>query len=357
MITLVLTNRNRDRHIVKKCLDSLQKQSEQDFELFLVDYGSSKNYLADLEELISEYSKIQFISCPVSGQLWNKSRAINIALKRTESPYFLVGDIDLMFHPDFIQTAKKIAHPSEIHYFKYGFLSPKESLTEKDFENYQVDFAGNEEVTGTTLFPTAALMSVNGYDEFYHGWGAEDTDIHLRLKNKGFKIIFHGEKIVVKHQWHPKAYRSKKSSHPFHSTLERINQEYMNFTDYSLRSKINIHNDWGIVPLESDYKKLDSSGADYQFDLDQQENKFLALLMQMGNFENEIVEITIKQVEKVEKIKQSIKKQLGKKSKKYLDLQTINDKILELIISSYRNNPYQYSFHKEKGEIKLKIKF
>ena len=41
MITIVLTNRNREIRIVKNCLDSLQLQSDVDFELFLVDYGFS----------------------------------------------------------------------------------------------------------------------------------------------------------------------------------------------------------------------------------------------------------------------------------------------------------------------------
>ena len=356
MITLVLTNRDRDRRIVKKCLESLEKQSEKDFELFLVDYGSSEDYLSEIEKIIFEYPKIQFINCPVSGQLWNKSRAINIALKRAKFSYFLVGDIDLIFHPDFILTAKSMAKPAEVHYFQYGFLSPEESLHEKEFEEYKIDFFGNDEITGTTLFPTNELMSVNGYDEFYHGWGAEDTDVHLRLKNKGIDIIFQDQKNLIKHQWHPKAYRSKESSHPFHSRLEQVNQSYMRMTNSSLRSKINIRSDWGMIPLVSDYKKLLEGGTDHKFILDQEEVKLSALLMQLENFENETVEIIIRQVDKKEKVKEFVKRLLGKKSKIYVNLQTINDRILESIIFSYRNNPYQYYFLREKGEIKLKIK-
>jgi glycosyltransferase involved in cell wall biosynthesis len=95
MITLVVTNRNRDLRIVKNCLDSLKYQSKQDFNCVLVDYGSDKDYSIALQEVLVKYPNITFISCPVSGQLWNKSRAINMALKHCETPYFLVGDIDL----------------------------------------------------------------------------------------------------------------------------------------------------------------------------------------------------------------------------------------------------------------------
>ncbi len=357
MISIVLTNRDRDLRIVKTSLKSLSLQSDKEFKVFLVDYGSKPDYIQDLKEVIKEFIFVELIICPVYGQLWNKSRAINIALKKCLTPYFLVGDIDLIFHPDFIKNGKELANPREVHYFQYGFLSPEESLKEQDFDAYKVDFKGSDEVTGTTLFPTEALMSVNGYDEFYHGWGAEDTDIHIRIKNVGLSVIFQDSEILVKHQWHPKAYRSKNSSNPFHSALERINHSYMNLTDQSKRSKVNIENEWGKLPLETDYEELLQNTSDYKFVLDTEEIKLSAVLMQLRNFENEIIEISINEIFLKERLKQKVKRLLGKKSKNYLDLQVINDRILEEIVFSYRNNSYQYSFQREKGIIQLKIKF
>lgn len=355
MISIVLTNRDRDLRIVKTSLKSLSLQSDKEFKVFLVDYGSKPDYIQDLKEVIKEFAFIELIICPVYGQLWNKSRAINIALKKCQTTYFLVGDIDLIFHPNFIKNGKELANPKEIHYFQYHFLSPEESLKEKDFDAYQIDFKGNDEITGTTLFPTEVLMSVNGYDEYYHGWGAEDTDIHIRLKNAGLSVIFQDSETLIKHQWHPKAYRSKNSTNPFHSTLERINQSYMSLTEQSKRLKINIQSEWGKLPLETDYQKINNT-ADHKFILDTEEVKLSAVLKQLRNFENEIIEITIKKVFLKESLKQSLKKLLGKKSKTYLDLQVINDRILEEIVSSYRNNSYQYSFQRERGKIQLKIK-
>ncbi|MDP5200680.1 glycosyltransferase family 2 protein [Flavobacterium sp. DG2-3] len=356
MISIVLTNRDRDLRIVERSLASLDIQSDKDFKVFLVDYGSKVDYIDKLKELTKAFIFVELIVCPVQGQLWNKSRAINIALKKTKSPYFLVGDIDLMFHPDFIEISKGLVNNKKIYYFQYGFLSPEESKEGKDFDDYKVDFLGNDEVTGTTLFPTDVLMSVNGYDEFYHGWGAEDTDIHLRLKNAGLSVIFIDEKLLVKHQWHPKAYRSKNSSNPFHSTLERINHSYMHFSNASRRTKLNLQNEWGIIPLESDYNELVNNKADFQFILDSEEVKLSAILMQLSNFENVTVEITINKIPFKEKLKENIKKLFGKKSKKYLEPQIINDRILEIIVSFYRNNSYQYSFDTTTGEIQLKIK-
>jgi glycosyltransferase involved in cell wall biosynthesis len=354
MITLVLTNRNRDLRIVKNCLDSLKNQSIQDFNCILVDYGSDKNYGIALQELLIRYPNIEIISCPVSGQLWNKCRAINLALKNCVTPYFLVGDIDLLFNPCFIVKANNLAHPKEIHYFQYGFLSQKESSTIKKFEDYSVDFKGNNEVTGTTLFPTDVIKKLNGYDEFYHGWGAEDTDIHIRMKNEGLKVHFYNQEILLKHQWHPKAYRSKNSTHPFHSQLERINHAYMMQTIIAKRTKVNRQVVWGKIPEIKFYEKL-SIPAQHQFYLQASNLQLQAFLAQLVNFENETVQLTLEDFSFLEKIRNRIKKMVGKKSISVLKMETINNLILEEIIKNYRNNPYEYSFNRKKKIISLTI--
>lgn len=355
MITLVLTNRNRDLRIVKNCLQSLCEQTRTDFECFLVDYGSDEDYKLQLEQLLKQYPQIHYIDCPVHGQLWNKSRAINIALKQTNNLYLLVGDIDLIFAPTFIEKANQLANQNQIHYFQYGFLSQEESLLDKKFNSYQVAFKGNKEVTGTTLFPTHLLKSINGYDEFYHGWGAEDTDVHIRMKNAGLTVSFYDKAILVKHQWHPKVYRSKQSMHPFHSQLERINHAYMLQTERTQRTVVNQNQDWGSLALPGDYEKL--TKIDCFLPLKSTVVDINAVLAQMANFKNEVIAIDISAVSGLEKVKNRLKKVLGKKYQPMYDIEIVNNLLLETIIRHYRNNPYFYTFDRNKKRIQLKMYF
>ncbi|KJD33405.1 hypothetical protein PK35_05985 [Tamlana nanhaiensis] len=350
-ISMVFTNRNRDLRIVKNCLTSLKNQSEQNFVCTLVDYGSDANYLKNLTQLLQEFPKVKFITCEVSGQLWNKCRAINIALKACETPYFMVGDIDLMFHPDFIKTANVLSKPSELHYFLYGFLSEEESKLKKDFVDYRVDFPGNNEVTGTTMFPAQVLKQLHGYDEFYHGWGAEDTDIHIRMKNKGLSVNFYDKEILVKHQWHPKAYRSKLSTHPFHSQLERINHAYMNVTQSAKRIIVNQDLEWGKLPNSKYYNKL--SSPDITINIKSSNLELKAFLAQLQNFKNEVVKLEVTNFSSNEKQKNNMKKLFGKKCIPMLSMETINNIILEDIITKFRNNPYQYTFNRNLEKIEL----
>ncbi|MDP5158587.1 MAG: galactosyltransferase-related protein [Flaviramulus sp.] len=355
MITITLTYRNRDLNIVKKCLKSLDNQSEKDFKVVLVDYGSEADFSNALADLVKNYSFIKLIQCPVQGQLWNKCRAINMALKQCETSHFLVGDIDLMFHPDFVKIAIKLASENAT-YFKYSFLSKEESLKDRAFDEYKIDFVGNEEITGTTLFPTETLKQVNGYEEFYHGWGAEDTDIHVRLKNYGLSVNFYDENILVKHQWHPKAYRSKNSTSPFHSNLERVNHNYMYSTINNKVVFANGNDDWGVVPNKEHYLKL-SEKPDIEINIQSIDFHFSALLASFKNLNNQVVKVQINQASTKDKLVQTVKKIFKKKHFNYLKLETINNLLLEEIIKNYRNKPYCYNFNREKGVINLTIYF
>lgn len=355
MITIVLTYRNRELRIVENCFDALAAQTNQSFKVLLVDYGSSPEFSEGLQNTAKKYSFITVIPCPVSGQLWSKCRAINIALKQTETPYFLIGDIDSLFRKDFIDVALSLAS-DKVMYFKYGFLAEEESKQKKEFEDYTIDFLAGEEVTGTTLFPTETLKSVNGYDEFYHGWGAEDTDIHVRMKNLGKEVEFYNKEILVLHQWHAKAYRSKESTSPFHSILERANSNYLKITRKTQRTTVNLNTDWGKLPDTSQYNKLDKA-PDVILKIKPIDFQITALLAQLKNYKDETVTIEITDVDKKQKSIQKVKRKLKKKYFNYLKMEIVNNLLLETIINSYRNRPYNYQFNRQKGEISLTLVF
>lgn len=354
MIALVLTNRNRDIRIIKNCLDSLQNQSNKDFEWFLIDYGSNKIYLNELNALVIQYPQIKFICCPTSGQLWNKSRAINIVLNQCSSPYFFVGDIDMIFHPNFTNELRKKSNAESITYFQVGFLSQQESLKNISFEEYKISFKSSREATGMTLYPTQLLKSINGYDEFYHGWGAEDTDVHIRLKNIGIPVVFYEEHVVMKHQWHPKQYRSIESKEPYHTSLEKINHSYIKFKEEKRIHKTNVGFDYGKVPVEVEYERLNH--IDETIYLTNEKNALIAFLEgNIFNLESKTYKIIISNHSLFGGLKNAIKKKLGKKALSFYNLDEVNDMVLMTVIKNFRNNPYYFEYKKRENKIILKI--
>lgn len=356
MITIVLTNRNRELQTIKNCLDSLVMQSNHEFELFFVDYGSNETYVPHLEKLLLEYPEIKYLNCLVSGQLWNKCRAINIVLQQCKTAYFFVGDIDMLFHSDFISRLHELKNESRVTYFQVGFLSEKETILQKNFDNASISFTSKKEATGMTLYPTQLLKEINGYNEFYHGWGAEDTDVHVRLENLGVEIEFYEKEILLKHQWHPKTYRTNLSTDPYHFKLERINHSYILISQTSKQIKANIDQEWGVLPKKKEYAKL-SNTPDFTIEIEPEVSKVNALLAQLNNFEDKVVSVIVKDVSNNNKIKQLVKRILGEKYLKFLSVKNVNDMLLQEIVLHYRNLPYQYSFNQNEGLIHFKICF
>tara|TARA_R110002049_G_scaffold3795_5_gene27650 strand:- start:129131 stop:130102 length:972 start_codon:yes stop_codon:yes gene_type:complete len=320
----------------------------------LADYGSMPTYKTDIKKLTSDFNFSHFISCETEQQLWCKSRAINIALKQCETPYVFVGDVDMVYHPEFINTLNTVKNEAQITYFQVGFLSETESKTNSHFEDYKIAFKSDEEATGMTLYPTEVLKSIHGYDEFYHGWGAEDTDVHIRLKNAGYPIHFYSKEILMLHQWHPKSYRNKNDLAPFHSILEKINHDYLRFSKSTNKIKANLNFPWGVYN-PSDYEALKKIETSYN--LTNKESEIKAFINNvLVSEKNKVVEVLIQPHRAFKSIKQRVKKILGRKTVSFLSMDTVNDLLLESIITNLRDKAHQFQYDSKKQTIHLIIK-
>ena len=197
------------------------------------------------------------------------------------------------------------------------------------------------------------LLQINGYDEFYHGWGSEDTDVHNRLKQVGIPVLFYDSEILILHQWHAKTYRNLESGYPFHSRLERINQKYLEQSKALNRTKANIGYEWGNPFHEKAYKDLKNPGQ--RIAITNEKDEFSAFIIGELHLLSSCVEIIIKPHKEYKAIKNKVKKLVGKKALEFFDFDEINNRLLEMIISNFRTKPYSYKYDPEKEEIILTI--
>ncbi len=350
-LTVVIPNRNRNLATVKRTLGSIAVQLNEQVQVVVVDYGSDVTYQKEFQAYTDSLEKVHLMLCPTQGQLWQKTRAINIALKQCDTPYFMVADMDMLFHPDFVQKIQKHLHPAEVTYFNVGILTEEESIIEKPFDEYEVKFYTNEEATGMTLFPTAILKEINGFDEFYHGWGSEDTDVHVRLRHKGIPVHFNQEEVLLLHQWHPKFYRSKESTAPYHHTLERVNFEYIKLSRKHKKTQVNTHQDWGILPSVDAYVALNQPTE--KITCVSTLNAITAFCFQLdeGVWADEVIQLVVQPHPEEKTFKTSVKKALQKRTPQFISLEEANSKLLETIIGKHRNRPYHYSFDRNAATI------
>ncbi|GAB2778723.1 hypothetical protein GCM10010465_26650 [Actinomadura fibrosa] len=249
----------------------------------------------------------------------------------------------MIFRQDFIAKARSLQDLKKCVYFQVGFLSSKESVQNKKFFDFSTYRKSNGEATGISLLPVEVLKDLKGFDEFYHFWGAEDTDLHVRLENIGLDIEFYEKEVMVLHQWHS-TYRleekSKLSEKLQINGIVALNHQILKSAKKENRTAVNPRG-WGEIPSEKTMQEL------YQKEVGQyitnERNEIEELLYRkLPQLENGIFKVQIKAAREPITLKYRIKKVLKMKVKSYYSLKEINDRLLLHLISFHRQEPYYY---------------
>ena len=132
MLTLIYPYRNREIERIRKSLNSLTNQTNKSFHVYFVDYGSDIETAKKTELLVQNFSFVKYQYYPTHFQPWNKSRALNSVIKKLNDGFCFVADVDMIFHPEFVERAISLQNNSTVTYFKVGFLSERETQSTKN---------------------------------------------------------------------------------------------------------------------------------------------------------------------------------------------------------------------------------
>ena len=356
MVTILYPYRNRELGRIKRSLDSLANQKVLNFEVFFIDYGSDEDMALQVQELVTHYDFISYEYLFTSNQPWNKCKALNYAVKKTESDYCFIADVDIIFHPDFSILLEREKDLNTAVFFKVGFLSEEESIKNCDFESYKINFYSNEEATGMTLFPVRKLKEIRGFDAFFHFWGAEDTDVLNRLKNHGCKIEFYDENVLLLHQWHPN-YRQSETTVLNKkiqlSGVVELNHQHLKYNLEKRIERVNLQG-WGGVMNESDYEELSGLPTIKLSNEVSEIDHFL--FVELYQKKECFISVEIKTHPFCRTFKHKIKKIFRKKVSEFYTLKEVNDLLLLHLVSYYHHLPYIYKISDNLESIEFKIK-
>lgn len=357
-LSILYANRNRDVNRIKASLYSLEKQTERDFEVIFVDYGSDSFLVDDYCNLLKSLSFVRFFSLEVPQLLWNKSKALNYGINKAKSQYVFIADVDLIFHPDAVNLFNKLMSPKSFFLFKLGYLNSVESKKLEGnfvFTNLQPERFGP--VNGMILVSREAVIKVHGLDEFFHFYGAEDEDLFARLENAGYKreII---DKPYFCHNWHKSFSGSEDklmTGNPRVKNIMRINQRHF------LRNK-----ERGVIqPLHQKYfgeviHKVESEVLKYPTKTFQIESKFSHvehfIRVELTTYKDEIIKVIFIEDPHIYSWKHKIKKVVGKQTQRLCSMKEVNDMLLKEILYNYRNHNYSLSISKDLKKITFCIK-
>lgn len=245
LLTIAIPIQNRSGKRLANNLASLQQQTSNEFDIIIVNYGSDAAHSDSIDSIAREYL-IPVITIPVIKN-WNKSHALNIALKKTITRYFMSTDVDMIYRPNFIQIVidqlmtPKVFVSCQCKYLldRYSAqLTPPFNWEECDRAVSAVSKGGA--VGACFAIDTCWLHKVHGWDEFYTGWGKEDQDISVRAEIDHYEQVWITDQTGFYHQYHDDV-SSKKDRR-----LMRTNSDY--YWRNSQRDKLIIRNakQWGI---------------------------------------------------------------------------------------------------------------
>ncbi len=201
-ISIVIATKDRSAYVAR-ALSSLAAQiGTPSFEVIVVDNGSSDDTKTVVEEAAAHASfpvRYAFEPEPNRGKARNRGVAI------AEGYLVVFVDDDVQLPPGFL-AAHEAAHTTSNLVVNGPIINvpsyddrPKPAMA-----NYSRAFL----CTCNVSLPKHAIEAVGGFDEAFHLYGWEDTELGVRLREAGMRWRFAWDAYL----WHIKA--------PAHNTLE-----------------------------------------------------------------------------------------------------------------------------------------
>lgn len=228
-VSLIVSTYNRP-DALRVCLDSICKQTVLPDEVLIGDDGSADETARLIEE-VKQAFPVPLI------HLWHEDKGFRLAMMRNKcvakasGEYIIEIDGDVFLHPQFV--ADHLREAGKGIYVKGGRANLNRETTEricregtaqklscwgKGFESKPENalhcpllarFLASRyrkhrsSALGCNLsFYREDFIRINGYDEFFEGWGGEDTDLGSRLQRSGCRKRYLKFAGIVYHLWH-----------------------------------------------------------------------------------------------------------------------------------------------------------
>jgi glycosyltransferase involved in cell wall biosynthesis len=218
MISVLLATYNWPQAL-KLCLESLNQQTDQDFEVIIADDGSKQETKALIDSISAAFS------VPIT-HLWQedigfrKTRILNQAIAAAKGDYLVFLDGDCIVQADFVAKHRELAQlgylvtgsrvilnealtksllfwphwdasrffASLLSYRLSGginkYLPIKIKLGDGSWRHYKKFVWRRIKGCNMACWKTDAL-AIHGFDESMTGWGHEDADFIFRLQQNG----------------------------------------------------------------------------------------------------------------------------------------------------------------------------
>ena len=182
LVSVIIPSYN-SAHFIKDAIASILQQTYTDWELIVVNDGSTDNLEAIIQPYLKQDKRINFLQKPNGGL----GSARNFGIKQAKGTYILPLDADDMFAPTFMEKAVGafISRPNlKLVYCRATYFGAKEGEWHLKDYTYK-DLLLSNMIFATCMFKKEDHERLGGYDE---GILYEDWDFWLRLLKDGGEV-------------------------------------------------------------------------------------------------------------------------------------------------------------------------
>nr|WP_199329537.1 glycosyltransferase [Leptolyngbya sp. FACHB-1624] len=201
-MSVVIPTYNR-KPILEKCLRAMERQTFSDYEIVVVDDGSTDGTVEWLQSHAAEFPHVRLF-CQNHG---GAAGARNYGVEQAKGDTIVFIDSDLVVTDVFLQShvetliqgQKELGHD---RLFTYGRVINTANFDDPTSEPYKLtDFSAAYFATGNVAIARHWLIEAGLFDTGFKQYGWEDLELGVRLKNLGLKLIKCPE--AVGYHWHP----------------------------------------------------------------------------------------------------------------------------------------------------------
>lgn len=201
-ITIIIPNYN-GKHFMEPCLASLDKQTCKDFRILVVDNASTDGSIEYMKE---HYPDIRIIAL---DQNYGFSKAVNIGIRHSSTPYVILLNNDTTVDPRFVDEMKKAIERSPrifsvsskmIQMYHPELIDSAGDLytligwgvcrgTGRPVSNYTKTDEIFSACAGASIYRRCVFSKIGYFDENHFAY-LEDIDIGYRAKIYGYKNMY-----------------------------------------------------------------------------------------------------------------------------------------------------------------------
>ncbi|MCU0548467.1 MAG: glycosyltransferase [Leptolyngbya sp. Prado105] len=201
-LSVVIPTYNR-KPILEKCLSAMEDQTFSDYEIVVVDDGSTDGTVEWLQSRSSEFPHVRLFCQDHGGAAGARNYGVEQAKGDTIvfiDSDLVVTDVFLQSHVDTLIRGKEELGNDRL--FTYGRVINTANFASPTSEPYKLtDFSAAYFATGNVAISRHWLIEAGLFDTGFKQYGWEDLELGVRLKNLGLKLVKCPE--AVGYHWHP----------------------------------------------------------------------------------------------------------------------------------------------------------